>query len=61
LEGLALIHTTNFSCLKQSSEDNGMDAWYAILQMMEYVKDAEDMLLPDTLKNKFKNMSAIES
>ncbi|KAK1681367.1 hypothetical protein QYE76_042215 [Lolium multiflorum] len=25
--GLALTHTTNFACLRQSSEDNGMDAW----------------------------------
>jgi hypothetical protein len=23
--GLALIHTTNFTCLKQSSEENGME------------------------------------
>jgi hypothetical protein len=45
----------NFPCLKQPSEDNGMETWYAILQMMEYVKGAEHVLLPG-LKNKFKNM-----
>ncbi|KAK1680488.1 hypothetical protein QYE76_041336 [Lolium multiflorum] len=27
-------------------EDNGMDAWYAILQMQEHIKYADDMLLP---------------
>ncbi|KAK1605587.1 hypothetical protein QYE76_029260 [Lolium multiflorum] len=36
--GLVLTHTTNFPCLRQSTEDNGMDAWYAILQMQEYIK-----------------------
>ncbi|KAK1663262.1 hypothetical protein QYE76_051421, partial [Lolium multiflorum] len=25
--GLVLTHTTNFPCLRQSNEDNGMDAW----------------------------------
>ncbi|KAK1599199.1 hypothetical protein QYE76_017073 [Lolium multiflorum] len=29
--------------------DNGMDAWYAILRMQEYIKYADDMLL-DNLK-----------
>ncbi|KAK1612059.1 hypothetical protein QYE76_035732 [Lolium multiflorum] len=42
--GFVLTHTTNFPCLK---EDNGMDAWYAILQMQEYIKYADDMLLPE--------------
>ncbi|KAK1668544.1 hypothetical protein QYE76_056703 [Lolium multiflorum] len=28
--GLVLTHTTNFPCLRQSTPDNGMDAWYAI-------------------------------
>ncbi|KAK1652854.1 hypothetical protein QYE76_070659 [Lolium multiflorum] len=55
--GLALTHTTNFSCLKQSSKENGMDAWYAILQMQEYIKYVDDMLLPETLRNRFKNMA----
>ncbi|KAK1619433.1 hypothetical protein QYE76_024950 [Lolium multiflorum] len=50
--GLALTHTTNFPCLKQSAEDNGMDAWYAILQMQEYIKYADDMLLPESLRNR---------
>jgi hypothetical protein len=36
-----------------------MDAWYVILQLMEYVKDVEDMLLPDSLKKKFKNMADV--
>jgi hypothetical protein len=34
-----------------------MDMWYAILQMMEYIKDIEVMLLPEGLKRKFKNMA----
>ncbi|KAK1644835.1 hypothetical protein QYE76_062640 [Lolium multiflorum] len=48
--GLVLTHTTNFPCLRQSNEDNGMDAWYAILQMQEYIKYADDMLLPESLR-----------
>ncbi|KAK1613294.1 hypothetical protein QYE76_036967 [Lolium multiflorum] len=40
--GLVLTHTTNF-CLRRSKEENGMDAWYAILQMQEYIKYADDM------------------
>ncbi|KAK1604030.1 hypothetical protein QYE76_027703 [Lolium multiflorum] len=50
--GLVLTHTTNFPCLRQSTEDNGMDAWYAILQMQEYIKYTDDMLLPETLRNR---------
>ncbi|KAK1652083.1 hypothetical protein QYE76_069888 [Lolium multiflorum] len=50
--GLVLTHTTNFPCLRQSKEDNGMDAWYAILQMQEYIKYADDMLLPESLRNR---------
>ncbi|KAK1628682.1 hypothetical protein QYE76_002997 [Lolium multiflorum] len=48
--GLVLTHTTNFPCLRQSKQDNGMDAWYAILQMQEYIKYADDMLLPESLE-----------
>ncbi|KAK1644086.1 hypothetical protein QYE76_061891 [Lolium multiflorum] len=55
--GLVLTHTTNFPCLRQSKEDNGMDAWYAILQMQEYIKYADDMLLPESLRNRFANMA----
>ncbi|KAK1681184.1 hypothetical protein QYE76_042032 [Lolium multiflorum] len=38
--------------LKAVEEDNGMDAWYAILQMQEYIKYADDMLLPSSLRNR---------
>ncbi|KAK1645350.1 hypothetical protein QYE76_063155 [Lolium multiflorum] len=57
--GLVLTHTTNFPCLRQSTPDNGMDAWYAILQMQEYIKYADDMLLPDNLRNRFANMADV--
>ncbi|KAK1692076.1 hypothetical protein QYE76_008773 [Lolium multiflorum] len=57
--GLVLTHTTNFPCLRQSKQDNGMDAWYAILQMQEYIKYADDMLLPETLRNRFANMADV--
>ncbi|KAK1629083.1 hypothetical protein QYE76_003398 [Lolium multiflorum] len=57
--GLVLTHTTNFPCLRQSTPDNGMDAWYAILQMQEYIKYADDMLLPENLKNRFANMADV--
>ena len=42
-------HVTNFPCLKQSSSDNGMEAWFAILQMRAVVKDQQDLLLPSSL------------
>ncbi|KAK1610772.1 hypothetical protein QYE76_034445 [Lolium multiflorum] len=35
-----------------SLEDNGMDTWYAILQMQEDIKYAYDMLLPESLRNR---------
>ncbi|KAK1611707.1 hypothetical protein QYE76_035380 [Lolium multiflorum] len=57
--GLVLTHTTNFPCLRQSTPDNGMDAWYAILQMQEYIKYADDMLLPENLRNRFANMADV--
>ena len=57
--GLVLTHTTNFPCLRQSTHDNGMDAWYAILQMQEYIKYADDMLLPENLRNRFANMADV--
>jgi hypothetical protein len=50
-------HVTNFPCLKQSSEDNGMKAWFAILQMREFAKDAERLLLPVGLQKKGTNMA----
>jgi hypothetical protein len=43
-------HITNFPCLKQSSDDNGMEAWFAILQMRAIVKDEHDLLLPSGLQ-----------
>ncbi|KAK1652481.1 hypothetical protein QYE76_070286 [Lolium multiflorum] len=36
----------------RSKQDNGMDAWYAILQMQEYIKYADDMLLPESLRER---------
>ena len=45
-------HVTNFPCLKQSSDDNGMDAWFAILQMREFVKDEQVLSLPAGLRKK---------
>jgi hypothetical protein len=36
-----------------------MDAWYAILQMQEYIKYADDMLLPGNLRNRFANMADV--
>ncbi|KAK1647957.1 hypothetical protein QYE76_065762 [Lolium multiflorum] len=56
---LVLTHTTNFPCLRQSKEDNGIDAWYAILQMKEYIEYADDMLLPQSLRNWFANMADV--
>ncbi|KAK1604963.1 hypothetical protein QYE76_028636 [Lolium multiflorum] len=55
--GLVLTHTTNFR-LRQSTHDNGMDAWYAIFQMQEYIK-YDDMLLPENLRNRFANMADV--
>ena len=37
--------------------ETGSDAWYAILQLREFVKDAQDMLLPTDLQNKTTNMA----
>lgn len=48
-------HQTQFPCLKQT--ERGLETWYAILQMMEYVKDAQDLLLPSDLQNKSTNMA----
>jgi hypothetical protein len=49
---LTCIHTTKFACLKQSEADNGMDAWFAILQMREFVKDQHVLLLPSSLQKR---------
>ncbi|KAK1692603.1 hypothetical protein QYE76_009300 [Lolium multiflorum] len=48
---------TNFPCLKQSSDDNGMEAWFAILQMRAIVRDEHDLLLPAGLQKRCVNMS----
>ena len=45
---LTCVHTTKFACLKQSAD--GMEAWYAILHMMEFVKDQHALLLPASLQ-----------
>jgi hypothetical protein len=55
--GLALTHTCNFPCLRHSSDENGMNASYAILQISEYVKDAQNVLLPEGLQKTFKNLA----
>jgi hypothetical protein len=47
-------HITNFPCLKQSSTDNGMEHWYAILQMRAYAKDEERLLLPSNIQERAK-------
>ena len=36
---LTCTYTTKFACMKQKDAENGMDAWYAILHMREFVKD----------------------
>ena len=46
-------HVTNFPCLKQSAYDNGVDAWFAILQMRAIVKYEQDLLLPTSLQKRF--------
>ena len=49
-------HVTNFPSLKQSSSDNGMEAWFAILHMRAIVKDQHDLLLPSGLQKKCNNI-----
>uniref|UniRef100_A0ACD5WW35 Uncharacterized protein n=1 Tax=Avena sativa TaxID=4498 RepID=A0ACD5WW35_AVESA len=43
-------HITNFPCLKQSS--GGTDAWFTVLQMREFVKDQELLLMPSGLEKR---------
>ena len=52
-------HVTNFPSLKQSSSDNGMEAWFAILQMRAVVKDQQNLLLPSSLQNKVNKLRDI--
>ncbi|KAK1696501.1 hypothetical protein QYE76_013198 [Lolium multiflorum] len=50
-------HITKFPCLKQSADANGMEAWFAILQMRAVVRSQNDLLLPSGLQGNFVNMS----
>lgn len=54
---LTCIHTTKFACLKQSDPDNGMDAWFAILHMREFVKDEQTLLLPASLQKRGQDLA----
>ena len=49
---LMCTHTTKFACMKQLEADNGMDGWYAILHMREFVKDQHRLLLPSHLQQR---------
>ncbi|KAK1699493.1 hypothetical protein QYE76_016190 [Lolium multiflorum] len=50
-------HITNFPCLKQSEDDNGMEAWFAILQLRAIVRFENNLLLPAGLQKNYVNMS----
>ncbi|KAK1606479.1 hypothetical protein QYE76_030152 [Lolium multiflorum] len=50
-------HITNFPCLKQSADNNGMESWFAILQMRAIVRSENDLLLPAGLQKRYVNMS----
>ena len=50
-------HITKFPCLKQSAHDNGMEAWFAILQMRSIVRSQNDLLLPSSLQRMSVNMA----
>ena len=54
------VHMTNFPSLKQSDPENGMDAWFAILQMREHVRDRENLLLPSSLRARGVGMAEAE-
>ena len=54
---LTCTHTTKFACMKQLHADNGMDGWYAILHMREFVKDQKDLLLPSSLQKRGLDMA----
>lgn len=47
---LTCTHITKFACMKQLDANNGMDGWYAILHMREYVKDQQRLLMPSHLQ-----------
>ena len=55
--GFACNHTTKFACIKQSNPEKGMDGWFTILQMREFVKDQHDLLLPSNLRGKCTNLA----
>ncbi|KAK1558213.1 hypothetical protein QYE76_007910 [Lolium multiflorum] len=50
-------HITNFPCLKQSSDDNGMEAWFVIVQMRAILRDDHDPLLLAGIQKRCVNMS----
>ena len=47
---LSCTHKIDFPCLKQSSADNEMEAWYAIHHMREFVRDRRQLMLPSSLQ-----------
>jgi hypothetical protein len=49
--GLCLSHRVEFPCQKQSSPNNEMEGWYAILHMREFVNDENNLLLPRDMAN----------
>jgi len=58
---LTCTHTTKFPCIKQSAP--GMEAWYAILHMREFLKDQHALLMPADIQrrsNDIANGSAAE-
>lgn len=54
---LKCTHTTKFACMKQLDADNGLDGWYAILHMREFVKDQQHLLLPSSLRQRGLDMA----
>ena len=54
---LSCTHKIDFPCLKQSSADNGMEAWYAIHHMREFVRDQHDLLLPTNLQRRGEDLA----
>ena len=55
--GLTCIHTTKFAYMRQSHPDNGMDGWFTLLQMREFVRDAHALLLPPSLQGRCASLS----
>ena len=54
---LTCTHTTKFACMKQRDAENGMDTWYTILHMREFVKDQERLLMPSHLQQRGLDMA----